>query len=117
MKTLDKHNVVCFDVDGTLVDSILFGAMPKGDEDMIDISSPFSRTSLAFIVKTPIVNKVKQHHLQGHYVIVWSQAGHEWAETVIKALGLEESVDLLMTKPKWAYDDLPIEEWLTRIVP
>lgn len=120
MKTLNQHNVVAFDVDGTLVDSLLWTGEPgeplPGNKT-VDITTPFAGVSLRFNVKSHIVEKVKTHHVQGHYVIIWSQGGHEWAETVIKALGLEDYVDIIMTKPKWYYDDIPADEWMKRTIP
>lgn len=49
------------------------------------------------------VNKLK---LQGYGVVFWSAAGGEWAETVTKALGLEDLPDVIMSKPEFAMDDL-----------
>ena len=39
-------------------------------------------------------------------IVVWSQGGWDWAETVVKTLGLEEYVDAILTKPDIYVDDL-----------
>lgn len=45
-------------------------------------------------------------------VIVWSQAGSDWAEAVITALNLEEYVNAVVPKPIRFYDDLPCKYWM-----
>jgi len=56
---------------------------------------------------------VKHFYNRGDYVIVWSQNGYEWAEQVVKALGLQNHVHLIMDKGNRHIDD---KEDLTSIV-
>lgn len=58
------------------------------------------------------VEQLKAHKSRGSIVIVWSAAGSEWAETVAKTLGLEQYVDLCISKPTWVYDDLSVVEFM-----
>lgn len=58
------------------------------------------------------IDAIKQFKARGHGVIVWSAGGGKWAEAVVKFLGLEEHVDLIMTKVDWAIDDKKdIRDW------
>jgi len=60
----------------------------------------------------PNINALKDHSHAGHVVIVWSAGGVEWATSVIKALGIEKYVDIVLTKPDWYYDDQDADHWL-----
>lgn len=60
------------------------------------------------------IEKIKQHKVRGHFVVVWSAGGSVWAETAVKLLKLEEYVDLIICKPQWAWDDLPPEQFIRR---
>jgi len=116
MKRLDNPNVVCFDVDGTLIKPFC-DCTPEEQAGLpsILIETPWGKDQ--FVLLEHIIARVRRQHMQGHYTIVWSQGGHEWAEQVVKALKLEECVDQIMTKPKWYMDDLPADEWMTRTIP
>jgi hypothetical protein len=56
------------------------------------------------------IQKLKEHADRNHFIVVWSAGGYEWAEAVVKGLGLNLYVDLIITKPRWAWDDLPMDE-------
>lgn len=56
------------------------------------------------------IEQLKQHKLRGHTIIVWSAGGYDWAEAVVRSLGLEQYVDLVISKPIWCYDDLQPNE-------
>lgn len=53
------------------------------------------------------IKSIKQHKARNHLVVVWSQGGADWAEEVVKLLNLQEYVDLVISKPRWIYDDKP----------
>lgn len=104
MKRIETENIVCFDVDDTL---IAWNLDP--DKETIEING---------YMMNPIhehITGIKQHKGRGHFIIVWSQGGVDWAEEVVKALGMEDVVDIVMTKPKWYYDDIPANDWMKRI--
>ena len=60
------------------------------------------------------IDSLIRHAERGHYVVVWSAGGHEWAARVVKELGLADYVDLVMTKPRWYLDDMPADSWMAR---
>lgn len=108
MRVLPNDNCVFFDVDDTLII-----CNPSSMEGAIELAS-FGRTWKVF-PHLPHIQELKNHKFRRHQVIVWSAGGWEWAELVVKALGLEEYVDVVMSKPKWIYDDLPLTELATHI--
>lgn len=52
------------------------------------------------------IDKLKEHKREGFTIIVWSAGGAEWSKEVVKVLGLENYVDLMISKPCYYYDDL-----------
>lgn len=100
-----KGNVWTFDVDDTLV---LWG-MPQ-HPDAIELKNGDYVESL--VPHKKHIELIKQAKFRGHAVVVWSQGGEDWALAVVKALKLEEYVDVVMAKPMWYVDDLPVGAWL-----
>lgn len=45
-------------------------------------------------------------------IIVWSAGGYEWAARIVKELGIEDIVSLVMSKPAWYMDDKKVEEFM-----
>lgn len=97
----DNENIVLYDCDDTL---IFFDGPPEIDPISIAIGPYSERVWPNYAV----IEKLKRSKFRGHYVRVHSQGGVDWAESVVKALGLEEYVDSVEAKPKWFVDDL---EW------
>jgi hypothetical protein len=60
------------------------------------------------------IEQLRKHKMRGHTVIVWSAGGYDWAAAVVKTLGLENIVDLVISKPIWVYDDLPPNEFMPK---
>ncbi len=58
------------------------------------------------------IELLKQAKFRGHVVIVWSAGGADWAEEVVKKLGLESYVDVIVSKPDWFIDDLRAGEFM-----
>ena len=104
-----NDNVVCFDVDDTLV---MWSWESRFNEQSIVFDNFGYETRL--LPHQKHIDLMKQFKARGHYVIVWSQGGYEWAASVVKTLQLESYVDEVKTKPKWVIDDLPPGAWLTR---
>lgn len=106
MKTIKDRNVIVSDVDDTLIlwdeKSRDLTADLKG---RIVIVCPYDGKPYSFIVHQRHVDFLKREKAKGSFVIVWSRSEGAWAETVVKALGLENHVDISMSKPNKCLDD------------
>lgn len=107
LKILKYDRVLFCDVDDTL---ITFDFKTEDFQRAIKIG-PKNFEKLAMPMSKNIA-RLKNARTRGHGVVVWSQGGYKWALEVVKALQLEEYVDLIVTKPNWIYDDLPVEQWM-----
>jgi len=61
------------------------------------------------------IKLVKQFKARGFNVVVWSQGGSAWSERVVKALDLQDYVDVVTGKPNWFIDDLPSNCFLPEV--
>lgn len=125
MITIPSNNSVWFDVDDTLV---LWSPTPEEKEKYgIDVNCPGSKilNKDGTVDEAPgwverlvphftHVEQIKKHKARGHTVIVWSAGGWEWARAAVMALGLERYVDLVISKPEWVVDDLPVEKFMPK---
>ncbi len=109
MVVINNENTEFFDVDDTLV--------LHEDPDTIPLNDRVSvTTAFGEIIVRPhaaMITLLKEAHIRGFCVIVWSKGGYNWASQVIAALGLEGYVNFVMSKPQHYFDDKPIQEWLT----
>jgi hypothetical protein len=104
MKVIDNPSVVWFDIDGTLIKQA-----SQEETDTIEING------LNFKKLEHNIEQLKLHYAQKHFIIVHSAANNGWAETVIKKLGLEQYIDLVLTKARWYVDDEPADYWMLRV--
>lgn len=102
MLTFPTDNSIFFDVDETLV---LWSFPADRHEETLLIDNWGYLTRL--LPHKTHINQLIKHKNAGHSIVVWSQGGVNWATNVVKALKLEEYVDVVMCKPFWFYDDLP----------
>jgi len=58
------------------------------------------------------IEMIKKFHARVQPVVVWSAGGWEWAERIVKELGLEPYVTAVMSKPMWWVDDVTANEVL-----
>jgi len=110
MEIINNYNTVFFDVDGTLVlplDNPEYAKLPP-----VKIYDAITNSYITMAIHEPMVRLLLEEQVKGSYIIVWSRGGHVWAAAVIKALGLLNSVNLVMSKPMVVFDDISIDEWL-----
>ena len=106
MIVIKNEDIVAFDVDDTLI--LWFSNCDPSEK--IDIISPGSGIKkMALKPHKRHIDLLKEYKGRGMTVIVWSAGGYGWAQAVVEALGLEEFVDYVMTKPCKLIDDLPPE--------
>lgn len=106
-QVLESDRVLFCDVDDTL---LTFNFRAEDTERTIMIGPEGFRKAALPMLKN--INSLKNARTRGHGVVVWSQGGYAWAKAVVEALGLNEYVDFIVTKPNWIYDDLPVEAWM-----
>ncbi len=111
MILLDNEQVLAFDVDDTLV--MWDFKYDRPDEGRVAIHDPYDSSTVYLMPHARHVKFLKQCKGRGRSIVVWSQGGCHWAQSVVNALGLSEYVDLVLTKPIAYVDDLPASAWLT----
>lgn len=108
MKHIKNENVVCFDVDDTLVTTdpaITHGCLAN-------VYDAITKKYITVRVLEANVRLLREEKRKGFFIVVWSRSGNEWASNVVKALDLEKEVDLTMSKPLVYIDDRDVSEWL-----
>ena len=105
MKVIRK-NPVFYDVDDTLI-------LYEGDGEYVDVE--YFGDKVRVLPHKMHCRFLKNNKRRGFSVHVWSQQGHEWAKAVVEALGLEDFVDFVSSKPQSYFDDLAADSWMQRI--
>jgi FMN phosphatase YigB (HAD superfamily) len=102
-----NRNVITFDVDDTLIlwDEKSRDLKAPTDGRLV-IICPYDNLPYSFTVHERHVGFLKREKAKGSFVIVWSKSEGAWAEAVCKALGLENYVDIAMSKPSKYVDDV-----------
>lgn len=111
MKIIKNENIEFFDVDDTLVMHQAEATIPYGE--MTRVWDSVTKKGIIVRINRPMVRLLIEAKSRGFYVIVWSKGGYQWAEDVLKSLGLETYVDQVMSKPLHYFDDKNVQEWLT----
>lgn len=104
MIVIDSDKTAWFDCDDTLVSWDSF----PGEEGTVLFKTPAQSYYLK--AKQGNIDQLKLHFSRGHRIVVWSAGGYEWAKCVVDTLGLQDYVSLVVSKPQWIYDDLPLAE-------
>lgn len=97
-----------YDVDDTLV--LWFSQCDPALK--VKIVCPYGGSETWLKPHARHIDLLKKHHGRGKTVIVWSAAGYRWAQAVVEALGLQDHVNFIMTKPMSYVDDLEASEIL-----
>lgn len=107
-RILKSDDVVYCDVDDTLV---LWNTADIQDKK-IYVNDPYIKDALITLVPHERnITLLKRMKGQKKKVIVWSLGGVFWAETIVKALQLQDYVDLIVVKPRVYIDDNEISDW------
>lgn len=101
--TITNNLVVAFDIDDTL---LMYNETGKPQENSIEIMHPLNGYYEYPIPHQAHIKLLKNYKAQGYHVIVWSAQGYEWVLATIKALKIEDYVDLKMSKLIKYVDDL-----------
>lgn len=101
---LKKERVVYSDVDDTLIAWEPEKYPDHDPADIITFTDDYGQWH--FLKNTRNIQFIKNLKRQGYGVVVWSAAGAEWANKVVKMLELEPYVDVVLSKPEIAVDDL-----------
>lgn len=98
------------DVDQTLID----WECSNKDLPLLLLKGPNDATNVQAI---PVhIDLIKELRTVGWQIVVWSQGGADHAERVVKLLGIENLVDVIISKPTIYVDDLPFEnQYIKRV--
>jgi hypothetical protein len=93
--------VYASDVDDTLI----MWRVPEGYKGPL-VETNYNGFKDVGIPNLPAIAHLKKMKARAYSVVVWSAGGSDWAEVVVKALGLEEFVDVVMPKIDFHLDDV-----------
>lgn len=108
IKSIHSESVWACDIDDTL---IIWNADTTGNKT-ITFTEPHTNDIITVVVNENNIRLLKEKKSRGSFIILWSQGGWQYAETIAVALGIEKYVDIVMSKPVGLIDDLPAEKWL-----
>lgn len=112
MKVINDDCIWCVDIDDTL----LLWDECRSTNSTVEFTEPHSKDKIIVAINENNIRLMKEKKSRGATVILWSQGGYEYAESVAKALCLEEYVDFIMTKPVGLIDDLEANHWMPKAV-
>lgn len=107
MITFKERKTVYFDCDDTLLEWKTCNETTTGAIKIENNGHEFYKKVIFENVEALI-----DHSMAGHVIVVWSAGGSTWAETIVKALGIENYVDVVLNKPDFYYDDKDPSHWL-----
>jgi hypothetical protein len=112
MNVIESESIVFVDVDDTLIMWSGTHTSTIPNDLLVKVQDPYSPTVISLIKHIGHIKILKDRKARGACIIVWSAGGYRWAEAVVKALALEASVDMIMSKPIMYIDDSPSEEFM-----
>jgi FMN phosphatase YigB (HAD superfamily) len=102
-----KNEMTFFvDIDETLV------KWSRNERGAMTIIDPNDGVQNRVVPHWPHIKILKNKKTRGAHVVVWSAGGYAWAEAVVTALGLQNYVDQIMTKPSSYMDDKIATEFM-----
>lgn len=104
---IDHEDPKPFDVDGCLI----IHTKNRSLQSLL-VFDCVEKRHIAVRPNWNMVRLLREEKHRGSFVMVWSRGGKEWATEVVRALGLMDYVDLIMTKPKVYFDDTEVKDWL-----
>lgn len=105
MKVIENEQLVFVDCDDTLV---MWVPCNKEFKTVI-ITDPYDGQKLKLKAHAGHIKVLKDRKARGAFVVVWSAGGYKWANAVVEALGLQDYVDLIASKPFMYIDDKDAE--------
>lgn len=108
MNIINNESIIFFDVDDTLV---MWQEAKKGQK-AIGITCPYDGRQEYLLPHAGHIKILKDRKARGSVIVVWSAGGFQWAEAVVKALGLADYVDFVMSKPHAYVDDKMSDEFM-----
>ena len=108
---LPDQTTIFYDVDDTLILHKVVKT-EENEKEFIKIQDPHYECTHEVVPHKEHIQSLKDNSKAGHNIIVWSGGGSDWASAVIKTLGLNEYVDVIVNKPDFWYDDVESEEVL-----
>lgn len=109
MITIKNNKIAYFDVDDTLINHFI--GIPFDEKEHLNLNN--GEIQYWKITRNEGNIRALKHYKQlGFTIVVWSLGGYSHAQAAIKALGLENSVDLCMSKPDVYIDDKCASEWM-----
>lgn len=119
MQVFKTDQVVTVDVDDTLVMwPQTINRFPYDQthtapyEGSVAFPDPYDGSTNYLMPHQKHIDLIKKFKGRGYLIIVWSAGGNLWAESVVKTLGLESFVDIVLSKPSKYVDDLNCEKWM-----
>jgi phosphoserine phosphatase len=117
MQTIQSQKIICFDVDDTLVLYSGNRSWGKNNKEAVKFRDPYISKEYfdSYLYLKPnieVIELLKTYKAAKWTVIVWSAGGWQWAQEVTKTLGIEEYVDICMSKPERYVDDNPCTVWM-----
>lgn len=101
---------VFVDVDDTLIKWEIEGISFQNHPECITLD--MFGTQKRFLPMWSNINKVKSFYEKGYEIVIWSLSSKQWAEQVVKKLGLEDYVDFCVSKPDFYIDDKEADHFM-----
>jgi hypothetical protein len=101
MRVIENEQLAMIDCDDTL---IMWGSKNK-KHPFVTIIDPYDGKKAKVRKHLGHIKVLKDRKVRGAFIVVWSAGGYKWAEAVVKALKLENFVDIIASKPIMYVDD------------